>query len=171
MTIESRAATRQAATEAFQRAFWGAKKAIAEATAAAFRRHGVWAGQQFVLRCLWEEDGLTPGEIAHRLELATPTVTKATSRMESAGLLIRRPHPSDKRLVRIHLTRRGKSLQHEIGEEVERLTERALQTLGPTERRRLVDWLSEIRQNLGAGPDRSSAPPLVREAKRRPRQG
>jgi DNA-binding MarR family transcriptional regulator len=70
--------------------------------------------------------------------------------MESAGLLVRRPHPSDKRLVRIHLTRRGKSLQDEIDEEVQRLTERALRTLGPIERRRLVSWLSEIRQNLGA---------------------
>src|SRR5580692_7637247 len=63
--------------------------------ATAFARHGVHEGQQFVLRSLWAEDGLTPGEVARRLGLATPTVTRATTRMEAAGLLRREPHPSD----------------------------------------------------------------------------
>jgi DNA-binding MarR family transcriptional regulator len=136
-------------TERFQRAFWGAKRAIAEATGEEFARHGVRAGQQFILRCLWEEDGLTPGEIARRLELATPTVTKATARMEAAGLLTRRPHESDRRLVRIHLTRRGAGLQEEIDAAVERLTGRALATLSVPDRDHLVRMLDEIRRNLG----------------------
>lgn len=139
-------------TESFQRAFWGAKRAIAEATEAAFGRHGVRAGQQFVLRCLWDEDGLTPGEIATRLELATPTVTKATTRMESAGVLVRRPHPTDRRLVRIYLTKRGRSLRRAIDREVVNLTNQALSSLRTSERRQLVRWLLEIRKNLTKEP-------------------
>ena len=67
----------------FQTAFWATKHALAAATAAAFSRHGVHEGQQFILRQLWAEDGQTPGEIARQLGLATPTVTRAATRMRS----------------------------------------------------------------------------------------
>ncbi len=94
----------------FQTAFWAATHALSAATAAAFCRHGAHAGQQFILRCLWAQDGLTPGEIAKRLGLATPTVTRATARMEAAGLLHRKAYPGDRRLVRLMLTERARSL-------------------------------------------------------------
>ena len=90
----------------FQTAFWAAKHALSMATAAAFSRHGVHEGQQFILRQLWVEDGQTPGGIARRLGLATPTVTRAATRMEATGLLRREPHPGDRRLVRLLLTER-----------------------------------------------------------------
>lgn len=64
------------ATAAFQPVFWAAKRGLAQASATAFARHGVHEGQQYILRCLWAQDGLPPGEVARRLGLATPTVTR-----------------------------------------------------------------------------------------------
>ncbi len=136
--------------EQFQAAFWAAKRAMKDATEAAFDRHGVRAGQQFILQCLWEKDGLTPGEIARRLGLATPTVTKAATRMEATGLLVRKPHATDARLVRLCLTDRGRTLQTVIDAELRRLTRRALKTLSPQERVQLVRFLTEIRHNLSS---------------------
>src|ERR1700756_248438 len=109
-THEPRAAEQagRAPGDDFQAAFWSAKHALSMVTATAFSRHGVHEGQQFILRCLWTEDGLTPGEIARRLGLAPPTVTRAATRMEAAGLLRREPHLSDRRLVRLRLTERGR---------------------------------------------------------------
>jgi len=135
----------------FQDAFWSAKHALSMATAAAFSRHGVHEGQQFILRCLWELDGQSPGEIARQLGLATPTVTRAATRMEAAGLLRREPHPGDRRLVRLRLTERGRSLQDVITTETDNLTERALATLGPAQRTALIGALRAIRRNLTAG--------------------
>jgi DNA-binding MarR family transcriptional regulator len=132
----------------FQTAFWGTKHALSAATAAAFSRHGVHEGQQFILRLLWAEDGQAPGEIARRLGLATPTVTRAATRMEAAGLLRREPHPDDRRLVRLVLTERGRSLEDVIGAETDKLTERALATFGPAEREALIRALTAIRRNL-----------------------
>ena len=134
----------------FQTAFWSAKHALAHASAAAFAQHGVHEGQQYVLRCLWREDGLSPGEVARRLGLATPTVTRAATRMEATGLLRREPHPSDRRLVRLRLTDRGRELEKVIDEQTNQLTERALATLGAAERESLVRALHEIRRNLSA---------------------
>lgn len=144
-------AGRSAGDGDFQTAFWSAKHALAHATAAAFARHGVHEGQQWVLRCLWQEDGLSPGEIARRLGLSTPTVTRAATRMAAAGLLRREPHPSDRRLVRLRLTDRGRELEKVLDAETRRLTERALAAFSPAEREALVAALERIRRNLTAG--------------------
>src|SRR5205807_6558556 len=80
----------------FQTAFWATKHALSMATAAAFSRHGVHEGQQFILHQLWAEDGQTPGAIALRLALATATATRASTGMKAAGLPRRGPHPHDR---------------------------------------------------------------------------
>jgi DNA-binding MarR family transcriptional regulator len=134
--------------EDFQTAFWAAKHALSAAAAAAFSRHGVHEGQRFILRCLWDEDGLTPGDVAKRLALATPTVTRAATRMEAAGLIRREPHPSDGRLVRLMLTDHGRSLEQVIAAETDQLTERALATFSPAERVAFIGALADIRRNL-----------------------
>jgi DNA-binding MarR family transcriptional regulator len=134
----------------FQSAFWAAKHALALASAVAFSRHGVHEGQQFILRCLWADDGLTPGEVAKRLGLATSTVTRATARMEASGLLRREPHPRDRRLVRLRLTERGHGLQEVIDQEMDGLTERALSTFGTADRAGVIRALRDIQRNLSA---------------------
>ena len=135
-------------TRDFQQVFWATKRALALASANAFARHGVHEGQQYVLRCLWEEDGLTPGEVATRLGLATPTVTRTTARMETAGLVRREPHERDGRLVRLFLTDRGRELEAAIGCETDALTERALASLDQSDRAALVRALDSVRRNL-----------------------
>jgi DNA-binding MarR family transcriptional regulator len=132
----------------FQTAFWSAKRAMAEASEAAFQRHGVRSGQQWILRRLWDEDGQTPGEVARQLELSTPTVTKAAMRMEAAGLIDRRPDPRDARLVRLFLSERGRALEKTIAEEMAQLARRSLATLSEDEVKALVAALTAIRRNL-----------------------
>jgi MarR family transcriptional regulator, organic hydroperoxide resistance regulator len=136
------------ATAAFQPAFWAAKRVLSRASARAFAGHGVHEGQQYILLCLWSEDGLPPGELARRLGLATPTVTRAAIRMEAAGLVRRVPHEHDRRLVRLFLTDRGRSLEKAIGREMDELSERALSSLDSSERDVLVRFLDTIRRNL-----------------------
>ena len=135
----------------FEEAFRLAKHALAHASITLFARHGVYEGQQFVLRSLWREDGLTPGQIARRLGLATPTVTRAATRMEAAGLLRREPHPTDGRLVRLVLTDRGRELEQVIGPEMRALTEQTLAGLSTGERAELIRALSRVHRNLSTG--------------------
>jgi MarR family transcriptional regulator, organic hydroperoxide resistance regulator len=132
----------------FQSVFWETKHALALASMVAFSQHGVHEGQQYILRCLWDEDGLTPGEVAKRLGLATPTVTRATARMEATGLLRREPHPKDGRLVRLVLTNKGIGLRDVVGQEMDRLNERALGDFSPSARAALVRALKRVQRNL-----------------------
>ena len=69
--------------------FTRASKLMRGAVDEAMSRHGVRVGQNLVLEVLWQGDGLTPGELASRLQVATPTVVKSANRMSAAGLVVR----------------------------------------------------------------------------------
>jgi DNA-binding MarR family transcriptional regulator len=52
---------------------------------------------------------LTPTELMHATMLSSGGVTKRLDRLEAAGLVGRRPDPSDRRGTLVRLTRRGKA--------------------------------------------------------------
>lgn len=140
----------------FVPSFWRAKNAMLHAAGTAFERHGVREGQQFVLMCLWREDGLSPGEIARRLGLSTPTVTRTAGRLEAAGLVERHPHPTDARLVSVRLTVKGRSLREALDREMNDLSDRALRGFAEEERESFRRMLDAMAANLRP-PDREGA--------------
>ena len=128
--------------------FTRASKLMRGAADEAMSRHGVRVGQNLVLEALWEQDGLTPGELAQRLHVATPTIVKMATRMEATGLLARRRDTRDARLVRLHLTERGRSLRGPIEDARAALRDRATATLTDAERKHLLSALAKLIDNL-----------------------
>ena len=124
--------------------FTRASKLMREAADEAMSRHGVRVGQNLVLEVLWETDGLTPGELAERLHVATPTVVKSATRMEASGLLTRRRDKHDARLVRVYLTERAKAVRNAIETERDTLAKRATAGLTDAEQRTLERALTRI---------------------------
>jgi MarR family transcriptional regulator, organic hydroperoxide resistance regulator len=135
------------------RLFTRAHKLVRAAADDAMSRHGVRVGQNLVLEVLWESDDLTPGELAGRLHLTTPTVVNTATRMEAAGLLVRRRDPADGRLVRLHLTAKARAARRPIEEARRRLAEHATATLTDDERRHLRSALEKIIQQMSDGTD------------------
>ena len=62
----------------------------------------------------------------------------------------REPHETDRRLVRLRLTERGRALEKAIGREMDQLTARALASFTPTDRAMIIGALRDIRRNLRA---------------------
>ena len=124
--------------------FTQAAKLLREAADEAMSRHGVRVGQHIVLSVLWQQDGLTPGEIARRLQTATPTIVNTATRMEQADLVARRPDPEDARLVRLHLTPRGQAVAEPVRAARAALERHATATLTPAEREHLSTALTKI---------------------------
>lgn len=124
--------------------FTQAAKLLREAADEAMSRHGVRVGQHIVLSALWDQDGLTPGEIGRRLGAATPTIVNTATRMEEAGLVARRPDPADARLVRLHLTPHGLSVREPVREARAALEQHATATLTAAERVHLHSALVKI---------------------------
>jgi MarR family transcriptional regulator, organic hydroperoxide resistance regulator len=132
--------------------FTRASKLMRDAADEAMRRHGVRVGQNLLLEVLWETDGLTPGELADRLHIATPTVVKSATRMQASGLLTRRRDEHDARLVRLYLTDRGRSVRTAIETERDNLAQRATATLTDSERRALMRALAKIVEEFSDDP-------------------
>jgi len=128
--------------------FTRAAKLMRAAADEAYGRHGVRLGQNLVIAALADEDGLTPGELAQRLQVTTPTIVKTASRMESAGLLARRRDIKDARLVRLYLTDHGRAVHGPIEDERLRLQERAIAGLSDPQRRELETALAHVIRNL-----------------------
>ena len=72
---------------------------------------GLTYPQYLVLLTLWEVDGLPLRDIGERLRLDSGTLTPLLRRMEQAGLVTRGRDTEDERLVRIHLTAKGRRLE------------------------------------------------------------
>lgn len=72
---------------------------------------GFSPGQFPVLLALWHEDGLTQRQLLDKLDIEQATLANTLARMERDGLIMRSPHPKDRRAQIIELTPQGKSLE------------------------------------------------------------
>ena len=76
---------------------------------------GLTYPQYLVLSVLGENDGLTIGGIAARLDLESSTVTPLVKRLEAAGLVARRRGVEDERRVEVTMTEAGRALLERSG--------------------------------------------------------
>jgi DNA-binding MarR family transcriptional regulator len=117
--------------------------------------HGLHPGQEMVLMELWQEDGLRGGELAARLGVEPPTVTRTLRRLEACGLLERRADPTDARSFRVRLTVEGRGLEEPVLRCWERAEKTVLGGMSVTERQTFRRLLGRVRSNLdpefGAG--------------------
>ncbi|PZS05291.1 MAG: MarR family transcriptional regulator [Pseudonocardiales bacterium] len=108
--------------------------------------HGVYAGQHVILGCLWDQDGITPTQLARRLRLETATVTRAISRMATGGLVERRGDATDRRLVRVWLTARGRALHRVVPRAVAEVRAEMFAELSPHDQAVLASLLGRVRR-------------------------
>ncbi len=111
---------------------------------------GLHVGQEMVLIELWQTDGLRGGELACRLGVEPPTVTKMLRRLENCGLVERRTDPADARSFRVYLTEKGHALEDPVLRCWERAEQRTFAGLGSSERRELGRLLTKVRAGMGA---------------------
>jgi len=136
-------------------------RALKTSAEVALEGHGVHAGQQFILERLWEREGQTVGELAEAVGVEGPTAVRAVQRMEAAGLVRRRDHPTDGRQVAIHLTKEGSRLRKELPRVLDQVEERALKGLSSAERHHLLQLLERLGANVRSRPARRSRPPRM----------
>ena len=72
---------------------------------------GLTYPQYLAMMVLWEEDGLTVGEISSRLLTDPGSLTPLLKRLEAEGLLSRMRSREDERVVVVELTAAGRALQ------------------------------------------------------------
>ncbi|MDH4439792.1 MAG: MarR family transcriptional regulator [Rhizobium sp.] len=102
--------------------------------------------QYLAMSLLWQEDGLTVGQLAERLSLESGTVTPLIKRLEQADLLTRCRSRIDERQVHVHLTPKGTALKPVAS----RLTDDVKALVGPRfiDDAGLIETLQALRKVL-----------------------
>jgi MarR family transcriptional regulator, transcriptional regulator for hemolysin len=116
---------------------------------------GLTRAQWQVLAHLARHEGINQVGLAEILEVEPITLGRLIDRMEEAGWVERRPHPTDRRARLLYLTANAKPVfarMRALGDEVRA---EALAGLSQVDHNRLMASLIAIRGNLS---DRSAAP-------------
>jgi DNA-binding MarR family transcriptional regulator len=126
-------------------------RSFSRALEVSIRPHGVGVGQWFFLRELWEEDGLTQGDLSTRAGMTAPTTVVAIRRMVGDGLVIRKADDRDRRKVRIHLTGKGRRLRDELLPRAFDVNAVATADFSQQEIRQLRSFIDRMKKNLAGG--------------------
>lgn len=74
---------------------------------------GLTYTQYLVFLVLWEQDGISVGELCSKLYLDSGTITPLLKKMEEKGYIERRRSHEDERVVSVYLTEEGRDLRNE----------------------------------------------------------
>lgn len=121
------------------------------ALAARLLDHGFYAGQDQIMLALARDDGQTPGQLAQRLGVRPPTITKTINRLQAQGVLEKRASENDARQAHVFLTQTGREAIKMIEKSVRRTEKQALRGLDKKEQKALLKLLARIEANLGTG--------------------
>ena len=101
-----------------------------------------------ILYVLWQNDEISISSLSAQTSLANTTLTAMLDRMESLGLVVRKPDPKDRRNRLIALTEKAKSLQDDYNRISQQMNE--LYYTGFTEKEivQFESYLQRVLNNL-----------------------
>jgi MarR family transcriptional regulator, transcriptional regulator for hemolysin len=112
--------------------------------------HGLTVSQWRYLRELWEEDGLSLGELTQRVGRQGPTTVVAVQLLERAGLVTVTKSDADRRKSFIYLTRRGLRLASTMSPIIAAVNAEATAGLSDKELRTFKRLIVRIQRTLDA---------------------
>ena len=110
---------------------------------------GLYPGQDAVLLALGADDGLSLRDLAERLTVRPPTITKTVARLTTQDLVEKRASATDARQSHAFLTAKGQALVEEVRETQRAVERNALRGLSEKERKTLRKLLQKVERNLG----------------------
>ena len=113
------------------------------------RGHGVTTIMQWwVLRQLWNEDGLTQRDLSENIGLFDSGMVAVLNALEEKGLVERRRNKDDRRKINVCLTKAGRALERKLLPLADRVSGAAIGGLAESEREALWAMLNRLNDNL-----------------------
>lgn len=112
------------------------------------RSHDLTGPQLTVIKLLSGIGELSLTELSESMQTRNSTVTGIIDRMEGADLVKRVRSEEDRRVVKIRLTPKGRTLAKNVPIEPMALFRQALETLSPQEARTLLKLLSKLERTV-----------------------
>ncbi len=118
------------------------------ALAARLLAHGFYAGQDQVMLALDAQDGQTPGQLAQRLGVRPPTITKTINRLQVQGYLDKRASEIDARQAHVFLTESGRMAIRAIEKALRKTEKQAFRGMDKKEQKLVAKLLSRVESNF-----------------------
>lgn len=112
------------------------------------KENDVTPEQWAVLNCLWEQEGITPKELADMTFKDKPNTNRILEKLAIKGLVVRKPHPVDKRAFQIFLTDNGWALREQLIPKAMYLLDKAVIGLEKHKVSELKKMLNQIYDNI-----------------------
>lgn len=90
----------------------------------------------------------SPNYISERLIVSRATVTGLLDTLAKRGLVRREPHPNDRRMVMVHLTKAGSRTADRVRRVVHRAEAEWMNALNEHERAQLTELLGKVQRHL-----------------------
>ena len=114
---------------------------------------GLHPGQEIILMQLLRQDGQSQTQLAERLGVQAPTVSKMLQRLEVGDFVERRPSSQDNRVTLVYLSAKGRSLKQPLQDAWVALERQTGLGLSQVEHDTLVKLLERLRTNLAGESD------------------
>ncbi len=125
---------------------------------------GLHPGQEVLLLELGAEGPRTQGQLATASGCEPPTITNSVRKLEAAGLVVRRPSPSDGRVTIVELSGPGQALLPKLKSAWQQLAEQTIAGLTSTPLDQLTGALVDLATSLTTtGAPASEPAPLPRD--------
>lgn len=125
-------------------------RALAIASLAPF---GIHPGHKLVLFALDSAGPRTQSQLAADTGFEQPTITLSVRQLEAAGLVARKPSPTDRRATIVELSAKGRALLPELRAAWCRLAEQTVAGLSSTSLDQLADVLADLAASLDGAYD------------------
>jgi DNA-binding MarR family transcriptional regulator len=112
------------------------------------RAHGMTRAQWGILIWLERQPGITQKELAELLEVEPITVARLVDRLESRGMVERRPDPRDRRIWRLHLSLPAHLALRDINRQRAEMTGLVTQDVGDTNLTIMIEALVRMKATL-----------------------
>lgn len=109
---------------------------------------GVTRSQWWVLAFLSRSDGMSQVALADELDIGKVALGQLIDRLEKTGFVVRRPDEADRRVKRIHLTKRSHVLIARIRDNVRVTEKEILEKIDSDDLKATVRALRSMKENL-----------------------
>ena len=97
-----------------------------------------------VLSLITHNPGISSRQLCSALNILPPNLVGMINTLEKRELIFRKPHPSDRRVVGLHLTDIGSKLMKDAEQTAKELEDKSASKLTATERKTLMRLLQKI---------------------------
>lgn len=101
-----------------------------------------------VLVYLARNEGITQTQLADMSETTPMSLVRILDRMEADEWIERRPDPADRRVYRLHLTARGRTVVEQVLRIADRARDEVFNGMSAADRTRLIELMEQVHARL-----------------------